>query len=227
MKAIGSRSSRRSLAAERVVPRDSIDPAACTADQAAVRERLAEARVGIVGAGGLGSNAALMLVRAGVRALTLADFDVVETSNLNRQMYFPDQLGRPKVQALAESLLRLEPDLDVRLVYECITSDNLAPLFGDVDVLIEAVDTAEGKAMLVETACDQLPATPFVWASGLAGCGSANEIITRRVGEHVWVVGDLEADVRDGLPLLASRVMVASAHQAQMAIRILLGLTEP
>lgn len=201
----------------------SIDPVACAADQASVRARLAQTRVGIVGAGGLGSNAALMLVRAGVGALTVADFDVVEPSNLNRQMYFPDQLGRPKVQALAETLLRLEPDLDLRLVYERVTPENLAPLFGDVDVLIEAVDTAEAKMMLVQSVTTLLPTMPFVWASGLAGCESANQIVTHRVGEYVWVVGDLEADVRDGLPLLSSRVMVASAHEANAAIRILLG----
>lgn len=202
------------------------EPVACAPDQAAVRARLAQARVGIVGAGGLGSNAALMLVRSGVGALTIADFDVVEVSNLNRQMYFPDQVGRPKVQALAETLLRLEPELDVRLVYDRVTPENLAPLFGDVDVLIEAVDSAEAKKMLVESVCALLPETPFVWASGLAGCEDANRIETRRIGDHVWVVGDLEADVRDGLPLLASRVMVASAHEAHAAIRVLLGMAD-
>lgn len=203
------------------------DPVACTADQGAVRARLAQVRVGIIGAGGLGSNAALMLVRSGVRALTIADFDVVEQTNLNRQMYFPDQLGRPKVQALAETLLRLEPGLDVRLVRERVTPENLEPLFGDVDVLIEAVDTAEGKAMICATATTCLPDTPLVWASGLAGCASANDIATRRIGDNVWVVGDLEADVREGLPLLSSRVMVAAAHEAHMAIRVLLGHHEP
>lgn len=205
---------------------DPVDPVACTADQSAVRARLAQTRVGVIGAGGLGSNIALMLVRSGVRALTIADFDRVEPSNLNRQMYFPDQLGRMKVQAISETLLRLEPGLDLRLVSERVTEANLAPLFGDVDVLIEAVDSAEGKAMLVRTASTQLPDTPFVWASGLAGCGSANDIVTQRIGETVWVVGDLEADVRDGLPLLSSRVMVAAAHEAQIAIRILLGMPE-
>lgn len=205
---------------------DPVDPVACTADQSAVRARLAQTRVGIIGAGGLGSNIALMLVRSGVRALTIADFDRVEPSNLNRQMYFPDQLGRMKVQAISETLLRLEPGLDLRLVSERVTDTNLAPLFEDVDVLIEAVDSAEDKATIVRTASTQLPDTPFVWASGLAGCASANDIVTQRIGKTVWVVGDLEADVRDGLPLLSSRVMVAAAHEAQMAIRILLGMPE-
>lgn len=201
-----------------------VDAVACTADQAALRARLAETCVGIIGAGGLGSNAAAMLVRSGVRGLVIADFDLVEESNLNRQFYFPDQLGQPKVDALGETLRRLEPALALTLVAERITAENLPAVFGDVDVLLEAVDRAEVKQMIVETASDALPETPLVWVAGLAGCASANAIETQRVGENVWVVGDLTADVRDGLPLVSSRVMVAAAHEAHAAIRMLLGL---
>lgn len=199
---------------------------ACPIDQAGVRARLAEATVGIIGLGGLGSNAAMMLVRSGVRRFVLADFDVVETSNLSRQLFFPDQLGSPKTEALAETLTRIEPSVDLTLIRERITPDNLAGVFARVDVLLEAVDAAETKAAIVETASDRLPDTPLVWVAGLAGCASANAIATRRVGETVWVVGDLEADIRDGLPLLASRVMVAAAHEAHIATRILLGMPD-
>ena len=203
-----------------------VDPVACIADQAAVRARLAQTTVGIIGLGGLGSNAAMMLVRSGVRRFVLADFDNVEPSNLNRQLYFPDQLGRLKADALAETLTRIEPEIQLTLVREPITAGNLVGIFGGVDVLLEAVDRAETKEMLVETASDLLPAMPYVWVSGLAGCGSANDITTQRVGETLWVVGDLASDVRDALPLIASRVMVAAAHEAHVATRILLGLPE-
>ena len=204
-----------------------IKPApACPLDQAGVQQRLAAATVGIIGLGGLGSNAAMMLVRSGVRRLVLADFDRVEKSNLSRQLFFPDQLGRLKTEALSETLLRIEPGLELTLVGERIEAEDIGRLFGGVDVLLEAVDSAETKVMIVETASDRLPTTPLVWVAGLAGCASANAIATQRVGENVWVVGDLEADVRDGLPLLASRVMVAAAHQAHMATRILLGMSE-
>lgn len=202
------------------------DTVACTADQAAVRARLAQSGVGIIGLGGLGSNAAMMLVRAGVRRLVLADFDVVDAGNLNRQLYFAEQLGRMKTDALAETLRRIEPALDLTLVREPITAGNIAAVFGGVDVLLEAVDCAETKEAIVEAASDLLPDTPFVWVSGLAGCGSANEIVTRRLGETLWVVGDLTADIRDGLPLIASRVMAAAAHEAHIATRILLGLPD-
>ena len=200
--------------------------AACPNDQASVTARLASARVGIIGLGGLGSNAAMMLVRAGVRHFVLADFDLVERGNLNRQLYFPDQIARHKTDALSQTLLRIEPTIEATLVRERITADNLASIFSGVDVLLEAVDSAEGKQMIVSTASDLLPDTPLVWVAGLAGCASANAITTRRVGETVWVVGDLEADIRDGLPLLAPRVMVAAAQQAHMATRILLGMPD-
>ena len=195
-------------------------------DQAAVRARLGEATVGVIGLGGLGSNAAMMLVRSGVHRLVLADFDRVEETNLNRQLYFPDQLGRPKAEALAETLTRIDPAVELTLVTERITRDNIAAVYVDVDVLIEAVDRAEAKAELVAAASELLPDTPLVWAMGLAGCGSANDIETQCVGENSWVIGDLEADVREGLPLLASRVMVAAAQEAHMAIRLLLGMPE-
>lgn len=197
-----------------------------TLDQAAVRARLGKALVGIVGLGGLGSNAAMMLVRSGVRRLVLADFDRICESNLNRQLYFPDQLGELKCDALAETLRRIEPDVQLTLVCERIDASNIAEVFSGVDVLIEAVDAAEAKTAIVSAASLQLPNTPLVWAMGLAGWESANRIETQRVGEHSWLVGDLEADVREGHPLLASRVMVASAHEAHMAIRVLLGERE-
>ena len=195
-------------------------------DQAAVRAALAAKTVGIIGLGGLGSNAAMMLVRSGVRGFVLADFDRVEESNLNRQLYFPDQLGHPKTDALAETLARIVPGIRLDLVAERVTRDNLVTHFGHVDVLVEAVDSAEDKSAIVQAATELLPDTPLVWAMGLAGYASANGIATSRASENSWIVGDLESDVRSGLPLLASRVMVAAAHEANMAVRLLLGIRE-
>jgi sulfur carrier protein ThiS adenylyltransferase len=188
-----------------------------------VRSALADKTVGIIGLGGLGSNAAMMLLRSGVMRFVLADHDVVEESNLNRQLFFPDQVGRPKTEALAETLRRIEPSVTLILARERVGRDNMARLFSEVDVVIEAVDTANDKAVIVEVVSEVLPETPLVWAMGLAGYESANSITTAQVGEDSWLVGDLEADVRDGLPLLATRVMAAAAHEAHMAVRIMLG----
>lgn len=195
--------------------------------EAGLRARLASSSVAVIGCGGLGSNAAAMLVRSGVRTLTLIDFDRVEESNLNRQLFFRDQLGRLKTEALAETLLRIEPDLRLTLVSECVTADNLASLVGGADVIIEAVDGAGTKAMIVNVCMEALPGIPLVTASGLAGYDSANAIVTERLTEDLYLVGDLTSDVRAGLPLFASRVMVAAAHQAHVTIRRLLGIDEP
>lgn len=197
------------------------------AHDSAIRERLATSHVAVVGCGGLGSNIAMMLVRAGVGRLTLIDFDVVDDSNLNRQMFFRDQVGQPKVAALAETLRRIDADVRLDVVRECMTPENLIATVGGADVVIEAADHAAVKAMVIDIVCAQLPQTPLVAASGIAGTGSANDIITQRVGDGFYVVGDCVSDVRCGLPLLSSRVMVAAAHEAHVAIRILLGHEEP
>jgi sulfur carrier protein ThiS adenylyltransferase len=197
------------------------------ADDPALRARLGASHVAIIGCGGLGSNAAAMMLRSGVGRLTLIDFDAVEEGNLNRQLFFRDQLGMRKVDALAETLRRIKPDAELTLVRECMTPDNLLDTVRDADLVIEAVDRAEVKAMIVNALAREAPGLPLVGASGLAGVASANEVVTEQVGERFWLVGDLHSDVRDGLPLLASRVTVAAAHQAHVAIRVLLGYPEP
>lgn len=193
------------------------------ADDAAARARLAASHVAIVGCGGLGSNVAHMLVRAGVGELTLIDFDVVEAGNLNRQLFFCDQLGMPKTRALADTLRRIRPDVRLNLHQVCVTAENAPALVGDAQVVLEATDRADVKAMLVGALLDARPDTPLIAVSGLAGFGPANEIVTEQVAESFYLVGDLASDVRDGLPLMASRVMLAAAHEAHAAIRILLG----
>jgi sulfur carrier protein ThiS adenylyltransferase len=183
--------------------------------------------VAIIGCGGLGSNIAAMLLRSGVGALTLIDHDVVEPSNLDRQLYFLDQIGRPKTEALAETLRRIDPHARLTLLDLLVTSDNVVELVSGADVIVEAVDRPETKAMIVNTCLEALPKTPLVTASGLAGCGSANAIVTQRPCDSLYLVGDLESDVDAGHALLASRVMVAAAHEAHAVIRLLLGFEEP
>ncbi len=196
-------------------------------DDPALRARLAASHVAIIGCGGLGSNAAMMLVRSGVGELTIVDFDIVEESNLNRQMFFRDQLGQHKATALRDTLVRIRPDAVIRVHTECVNAENLVGLVDGADVIIEAADRAEVKAMIANAALDKLPDTPLVSASGLAGFDSANEIVTERIADGFYLVGDQHSDVREGHPLLASRVMVAAAHEAHAAIRILLGHPEP
>lgn len=192
-----------------------------------LRARLAECTVLIIGCGGLGSNAAEMLVRSGIGGLVLVDFDVVDEHNLNRQFYFRDQIGRPKTEALAENLQRIRPEVRLKLVQACVDAEALAALLDGMDAVVEAVDTAEGKAMIISTCMSLRPDLPLVTASGLAGYGSTNAIVTEQMAENLYVVGDLTSDVRDGHPLFASRVMTASAAEAHAVIRVLLGYPEP
>lgn len=193
-------------------------------DDAGVRARLAMSHVALIGCGGLGSNAAAMLVRSGVGHLTLVDFDVVEPTNLNRQLFFVDQIGAPKVEALASTLRRIDPHVELELAQVCMSEGNLPWIVANADVILEAVDSAETKALIAEVCTRELPDVPLVSASGLAGYDSANLITTEQLGDKVWMCGDFTADVREGHALLASRVMVAAAHEAHAAIRLLLGL---
>ena len=146
------------------------------------RERriLENAKVGIAGAGGLGSNVAMLLVRAGMKKLVIADFDVVNESNLNRQFFFRRQLGEKKIVALAENLRMIESDLDLSLHDVRLTPENADFVFAGCNVVVEAFDSAEAKAMLLHSL---LPTgKPIVSATGLAGWGRSNDIRVRKVG---------------------------------------------
>ena len=194
---------------------------------AEVRARLAACTVAIIGCGGLGSNAAHMLVRAGIGRLILIDFDRVEEDNLNRQFFFRDQVGMLKTEALAESLRRIGYDSELVLATERVTGDTVKGLVRGADAIIEAVDTAEAKAMIIEACMRDLPDVPLVAASGLAGYDTINAIATERLADRLYVVGDLTSDTRTGLPLVAPRVCAAAAAQAHAVVRVLLGFPDP
>lgn len=181
-----------------------------------------QAVVGIAGLGGLGSAVAVALARIGVGKLILADFDVVEPSNLNRQQYFIDQLGSLKVDALAENLERINPYVVLERHGVVLTRENVPKIFAEVDVLVEAFDRADQKAMLVESFARELPESPIVMASGLAGYESSNTIQTRRAGRSIVLVGDGVTAAAQGTGLMAPRVGVAAHHQANAVLRLLL-----
>lgn len=188
------------------------------------RERniLESARIGIAGAGGLGSNVAMHLVRAGVKRLVIADFDTVGESNLNRQFFFRDQLGRKKVEALAENLLRIEPALELDMRDVRLDPGNAGLTFSDCSAIVEALDSADAKSMFLGAV---LPSgTPVVAASGLAGWGRSLAIGQRRVGKNLIMVGDMSSDIRNGLAPVSPRVGIAAAMQANAVVALLLGV---
>lgn len=188
-----------------------------------VHAKLKQATIGIAGVGGLGSAVAVALARVGVGRLIIADFDVIEPSNLNRQQYFVDQLGQYKVAALTDNLKRINPYVAVEAHRVMLDPDNIPLIFKECKVVIEAFDRAEMKGMLVDTVLNRLKDCKIIAASGLAGYGSGNAIVTRRVAERLYLVGDNCSEALPGNGLMAPRVGIAASHQANQALRIVLG----
>ena len=186
-------------------------------------ERLSSATVAICGLGGLGSNIAIALVRAGVGKLILIDFDRVDITNLHRQQYKANQIGLYKTDALAENLLEIAPYTEINAVTAKITEENFTDLLTDADVVCEAFDDAEAKAMLVNGVLELLPDCYLVAASGMAGMDTPNTIQTRKVMKRFYLCGDETNDVADTIGLVAPRVMLCAAHQAHTVLRILAG----
>ena len=187
-----------------------------------VQRRFSEASVAICGLGGLGSNIAIMLARAGIGRFHLIDYDKVDLSNLNRQQYAVSQLGMYKTQALADTLKAIAPYCEVVTDTVRVTEDNIEELLRDEQIICEAFDQAEAKAMLVNGVIEHFPEKYLLSGSGMSGFGSANEIKTRKLTKHVYLCGDGVSDIADGIGLVSSRVMVCAAHEAHMVLRILL-----
>ncbi len=187
----------------------------------AERAVLERARIGIAGAGGLGSNCAMHLVRAGVKHLTIADFDVVNESNLNRQFFFRDQLGQKKVDALKANLLRIEPMLEVVAADVRLDAASARALFADCDVVVEAFDAVDAKAMLLSAFAGS--GKKIVTASGMAGWGRSNGMRVRKMGAQIVAVGDGESEVGESTPPHSPRVGIAAAMEANSVMALLLG----
>lgn len=192
-----------------------------------LQNKISAARVAVCGLGGLGSNIAIALARAGVGHLHLIDFDRVDLTNLNRQQYAVGQLGQYKTDALRETLSLVSPYCDVTCDTIQVTEETLPDLLKTEDYICEAFDRAEAKAMLVSGVLEHFPEKYLVAASGLAGLGSANTIQTRRVSQRFYLCGDGTSDSSVGLGLVASRVLVCAAHEANMILRLIAGETEP
>ena len=188
-----------------------------------LQEKFSSATVAVCGLGGLGSNIAIALARAGIGKLLLIDFDRVDITNLHRQQYKANQIGLYKTDALAENLLEIAPYTEITAVTAKITEENFADLLKDADVVCEAFDNAEAKAMLVNGVLEQLPDCYLVAASGMAGMDTPNTIRTRKVMGRFYLCGDETNDVADTIGLVAPRVMLCAAHQAHTVLRILAG----
>lgn len=182
-------------------------------------EKLQKAVVGIAGCGGLGSNIAVALTRAGVGKLILCDFDVVEASNLNRQHFFQSDVGKIKSEALAAYLKSINPAIELEVYAQKLTAETAVQIFGHADILMEAFDRAESKKWLIESWCSHFISKPIICGSGLAGYGKFDLLKIRKAG-NIYLCGDEVSDMSMGLS--APRVMIVSAMQANLAVEIIM-----
>jgi sulfur carrier protein ThiS adenylyltransferase len=187
-----------------------------------IKKHLEKFSVGITGAGGLGSNCAVALTRCGVGTIIISDFDIVDESNLNRQYYFRDQLGMSKTEALKETLLRINPQINIVAYNVVLNSNNIPRIFSGCDVIVEAFDKPDMKEMLTETVQTLMPSTPLVIGSGLAGWGNNNLIKSRCIDDSLYICGDESSEISENAPAMAPRVGIVANMQANIVIDILM-----
>jgi sulfur carrier protein ThiS adenylyltransferase len=193
-------------------------------DFSEIRSHLSKFRVGIAGAGGLGSNCAIALARSGIGTLVICDFDVIEESNLNRQYYFSEQVGQMKTIALKENITRINPDVFVIAHQKRLDKYNLSEIFSGCNIIVEAFDRSEMKEMLIETIQLRMPGIPIVVGSGMAGWGKSETIRCRKIDETLYVCGDEITEVSDSEPAMAPRVGMVANMQANVVVEILMNM---
>lgn len=200
---------------------EEIYAALCQRHGKALQDKLLKAKVAIAGLGGLGSNIAIGLARIGVGQLHLVDFDQVDLTNLNRQHYFIHHLGQYKTEALKKQILEINPYIQV--ITDClkITAKNVANLFSDADIICEAFDVPENKAMLVNTVLEQLPDKWLVSGNGMAGYGHSNLIQTKAIMSKFYLCGD-NISSNEAQPLMAPRVAICAGHEANMVAELII-----
>lgn len=187
-----------------------------------IENHLKKFRVGIAGAGGLGSNCAVALARTGIGTLVIADFDKVEPSNLTRQYYFMNQIGMMKAEALRDNILRIKPEIKVIIYKVRLDRENIPAIFAGCDAIVEAFDRSDMKEMLIETVQSELPGIPLIVGSGMAGWGKNDLLKFRQIDETLYVCGDEVSEASEELPPLAPRVGIVASMQANTVVEILM-----
>ena len=206
--------------------KDEWNKALCERHGEELQQKFSSAIVAICGLGGLGSNIALALARAGIGKLILIDFGKVDITNLHRQQFKASLIGMDKTDALSENLKEIAPYIGIESHTVRITEDNAVEILKDANIICEAFDNAECKAMLTNLVLEIMPDKFLVAASGMAGFGSANSIRTRKITSKFYLCGDDDSDVQSEGSLISSRVMLCAAHQAHTVLRILAGEIE-
>ena len=208
-----------------ILPSAELQSAMAARNSTGIQEKLKSGKVAVAGLGGLGSNIAVMLARIGVGKLLLVDFDKVEPSNLNRQHYNLTHLGMYKTEALKSQLEQINPFVETEIITEKITEENALEIFAGYTIVCEAFDRAQNKAILVNALLEK-GGKKVIAASGMNGFESSNKIKTRRIFANLYVCGDSVAAAQEGIGFMAPRVGICAGHQANLALRLLLGIEE-
>ncbi|PMC67806.1 thiamine biosynthesis protein ThiF [Fusobacterium nucleatum] len=187
-----------------------------------ISKKLKKTRVCILGLGGLGSNVAVLLARSGIGSLKLVDFDTVEASNLNRQQYRISHIGIKKTEAMKSIIREINPFVEVDILDIKVDRENIYSTVGDIEIVVEAFDRAETKAMILEELLTDKNKI-VISASGMAGLGSANEIVTKKIKDNFYLIGDNYSDYEEYSGIMPTRVMICAAHQANVVLRLILG----
>lgn len=206
---------------DRLPSRENLEGMMASRHTPRVHEKVKAGHVAICGLGGLGSNAAVYLARTGVGHLHLLDFDTVDASNLNRQSYLVRDLGQRKTDALARQIAEINPFIEVTTDFVRLTEENIPQLLADADVICEAFDNPDAKTMLVHTVLEKFPEKYLVTASGMAGYGASNDIQTKKITSHFYVCGDQTRNAQPGRGLMAPRVAICAAHEANLIVQLL------
>lgn len=188
---------------------------------AEIKKKLQHKTIGIAGAGGLGSNCAVALARIGIGRLIIADYDIIEESNLNRQYYFIEQIGKKKVDALKENIFKINPEVAVDTSNKKLDTENIQVLFQHCAVIVEALDTSQMKKMFIETVLEFFPETPLVSGQGMSGTGMNDTIHCSRY-DQLYICGDEKTEASSENPPLAPRVGIVANMQANTVLEILL-----
>ncbi len=187
-----------------------------------IENHLRQFRIGIAGAGGIGSNCAMALARTGIGELVIADNDFVEVSNLSRQYYFIDQTGMSKCIALKNNLERANNKVRVTTCNIRLDRENIPDIFSGCSVIVEALDSPEMKEMLIEAVQTRMPGIPVVVCSGMSGWGNNELIKCRKIDDTLFICGDELTEADEELPPMAPRVGIVANMQANVVVEILM-----
>jgi len=178
-------------------------------------------KIGIGGAGGLGSNCAMVLVRSGFKHLEIIDQDVIDPSNLNRQQYFTSEVGQPKVGRLKQRLIDINPDANITIHQTKWHEGNAADFFKGYDYIVEAFDVADFKYRFVQYYAPLFAV--IVSGVGMAGLSEKKPMTVKKMG-NIYICGDRNTDSAQGHPPMAPRVTQCAAMMAEIILDLSLNL---